>query len=138
MWKSFRRSNLMAWLLIILLTWYLLISQFFSFLLDSLVKKFLVSNYIKSFILYWGTGRQCWLIWRLSLAYAISMLSCKIFWISSICVAKVSMLTFFILLERDLAGLKPMWEWNPLFIKKRNTFVISDLVLLLMNFAKGS
>ena len=52
--------------------------------------------------------------------------------------AKVLILTFLILLGGGLAGLKPMRGWNPLFAKKENTFVVSDLVILPVNSAKGS
>ena len=62
----------------------------------------------------------------------------RISWISSICVAKVSALTSLILLGGGLAGSKPIRGWNPLFAKKGDTFVVSDLVLLLVNSAKGS
>ena len=66
------------------------------------------------------------------------MLSCKISWISSIHVVKTLALTSFILLGGGLAGLKPMRGWNLLFAKKKNIFVVSDLVLLSVNSAKGS
>lgn len=42
----------------------------------------------------------------------------------------------FILLGKDLTGLKPMQEYNFLFTKKRETFIISDLMLLPVNLAR--
>ena len=107
-WRSLKRSNSTAWLLIILLTRYLPAWQFSSFLLGCLVNKFLVLNHTKSPILYWGAGPQCRLAWCLWSAYTISMLFHRIFWISSICMAKASALTSLILLRGDLAGSKPM------------------------------
>ena len=50
----------------------------------------------------------------------------------------MSILTFFIILGRGLVGSKSMQGWNPLFAKKRDTFVVSDLVLLPVNLAKDS
>lgn len=52
--------------------------------------------------------------------------------------AKVIVLTLLMLLGGDLAGSKPMQRWNSLFAKKRDTFMVSDLVLLLINLARGS
>ena len=136
--RSLGRSNPIRWLLIIFLTWYLPIWQFSSFLLGCLMTKFLVSNHIKSHILYLGAGLRYWLAWHFWLAYTISMLSCRIFWISSIHIAKALVLTSLILLGGGLAGSKPIQEWNFLFAKKRNTFVVFDLVLLPVNSARGS
>ena len=137
-WKLLERSNSTAWLLIILLTWYLLVWQFSNFLLGRLINKFLVSNHTKSPILYWKAGPQYWLAWHSWSACFISMLSHKIFWIFSICVAKVSVLISLILLGGGSTGSKAMRGWNPLFTKKKDTFVGFDLVLLPVNSAKGS
>ena len=52
--------------------------------------------------------------------------------------AKSLALTSLILLGGDLVGLKPMQRWNPLFAKNGDTFVISDLVLLLVNSARAN
>ena len=101
------------------------------------MKKFLVFNHIKSPILYQGTGPRCRLAWRSWLVYAINMLSCRISWIPSICVAKASVLAFLILLEGGSADSKLMQGWNPLFAKKGDIFMVSDLMLLPVNSAKG-
>lgn len=51
---------------------------------------------------------------------------------------KILVLTFFILLRKDLAISKLMQEWNFLFIKKKNIFIVFDLVLLSVNLARHS
>ena len=117
-WRSLGRSNSTTCLLIIFLTRYWPTWQFSSFLLGYLVNKFLVSNHIKSLILYRGAGPRYWLAWRLWSACGISMLSCRISWISFICVAKASALTFLILLERGLVGSNPC-EDGILYLRKR-------------------
>lgn len=66
------------------------------------------------------------------------MMSCRIFWISSIRVAKASALTSLILLGRDLAGSKLMQRLNPLFAKKGDIIVVLDMLLLPVNFARDS
>ena len=51
---------------------------------------------------------------------------------------KASVLTSLILLERGLAGSKPIQGWNPFFVKKGDIFMVFNLVLLSVNLVKGS
>ena len=50
----------------------------------------------------------------------------------------MSALTSFILLKEGLAGSKLMRGWNPLFPKKKDIFVVFDLMLLPLNSARSS
>ena len=52
--------------------------------------------------------------------------------------AKATVLTSLILPRGGSAGSKPMQRWNPLFAKKGDSFMVSDLVFLPVNLAKDS